>query len=233
MSIALQWRAGRETRWDSGEMAGCCDPGAYDRNFDSAYACRTAKKYQERGLDKTAQRIVDLIARGGLRDATVLEIGGGVGHLQIELLKRGASRTTNLELSAEYEEQARALLSASGLVDRVERRVVNIAAAPDDVDQADIVVLHRVVCCYPDHATLLGAAADHARHLLVFSHPPRNFVSRTTTAAENVGYRLRRNPFRVYAHAQPDMLAVIGARGLRVTANERSGLAWCIVAAER
>ena len=43
---------------------------------------------------------------------------------------------------------------------------------------ADVVVLHRVVCCYPDYERLLGAAADHSRRLLVFSHPPRNVASR-------------------------------------------------------
>ena len=35
------------------------------------------------------------------------------------------------------------------------------------------------MCCYPDYERLLTAAAEHARRLLVFSHPPRNVVSRT------------------------------------------------------
>ena len=64
------------------------------------------------------------------------------------------------------------------LQDRIERRIHDIAVAPDAIEPVDIVVLHRVVCCYPDYEKLLGAAADHARRALVFSHPPRNVVSR-------------------------------------------------------
>lgn len=46
---------------------------------------------------------------------------------------------------------------------RVDLRIVDIAVSPDAVEPADVVVLHRVVCCCPDHAGLLAAAADHGR----------------------------------------------------------------------
>ena len=46
----------------------------------------------------------------GLEGATVLEIGGGVGEIQIELLKSGAARAVNLELSPAYEAEATELL---------------------------------------------------------------------------------------------------------------------------
>jgi hypothetical protein len=50
------------------------------------------------------------------------------------------------------------------------------------VAPADLVILHRVVCCYPDYERLLTAAADHARRALVFSYPPRNPLSRASYA---------------------------------------------------
>jgi magnesium-protoporphyrin O-methyltransferase len=46
-------------------------------------------------------------------------------------------------------------------------------------------VLHRVMCCYPDYARLLGAAADHARHALVFSYPARNLLSPAPSTASS------------------------------------------------
>ena len=58
------------------------------------------------------------------------------------------------------------------------RRHLDLARHPEEVQAHDIVILHRVVCCYPDFDLLLQAAADHATRLLVFSHPPRNLVSR-------------------------------------------------------
>ena len=121
--------------------------------------------------------MVDLLAEAGVDGATVLEIGGGVGEIEIELLERGAASATGLELSPAYDADAARLLAEKGLGRAVRRRLLDLAAEPDAVEPADVVVLHRVVCCYPDYARLLSAAAGDARRQLVFSHPPRNVVS--------------------------------------------------------
>ena len=150
--------------------------------FDTRFARRRADRYRRRGLDKTSRRMVDLLAQRGVQDATVLEIGGGVGEIQIELLKRGAASATNLELSPAYDAEARQLIAETGLTGRVERRLIDIAANPAAVKPADIVVLNRVVCCYPDYSTLLATAADHARQQVVFSYPPRNLAREPPSA---------------------------------------------------
>ena len=116
----------------------------------------------------------------------MLEVGGGVGEIQIELLKRGADRTLNLELSPAYEGEAAQLLRETGFEARGERRLHDIAVEPDAVVPADVVVLHRVVCCYPDYERLLGAAGARAQRLLVFSYPRRNAVSRLLIGAQNL-----------------------------------------------
>ena len=68
-----------------------------------------------------AQRIVDFADSNGLDGASVLEIGGGIGDIQVELLRRGASRTTNLELSGAYEAEALRLLEERGMAERATR----------------------------------------------------------------------------------------------------------------
>jgi len=191
-----------------------------------------ATRYRKKGLDETARRMVEFLELRGIEDATVLEIGGGVGEIQIELLKRGAARAVNLELSPAYEEEAKLLLREAALEDRAERRVHDIASDPEGVEAADIVVLHRVVCCYPDYERLLGAAAQRARHLLVFSYPPRNAVSRPLIAAQNLVFRLLRKEFRTFAHPPSAMLGVLGERGLRRTF-EHHALVWQVAGLER
>jgi 2-polyprenyl-3-methyl-5-hydroxy-6-metoxy-1,4-benzoquinol methylase len=161
--------------------------------------------------------MVEFLELRGIEGATVLEIGGGVGEIQIELLKRGAVRSVNLELSEAYEEEAKRLLREAALEDRAERRLLDIAVEPDGVESADIVVLHRVVCCYPDYERLLGAAAHRARRLLVFSYPPRNAVSRLFIGAANLAFRLLRREYRSFAHPPSAMLRLLGERGLRRT----------------
>ena len=180
-------------------------------------ARRAAKRYREHGLDKTALRMIGFLEQAGIEEATVLEIGGGVGAVHIELLKLGASRALNLELSAAYENEAAQLLQEVGADERAQRRIHDIAVDPEGVAPADVVVLNRVVCCYPDYERLLGTADDHARRLLVFSYPPRNALSRFLLGAQNLLFRLQRKEFRTFAHPPAEMLATVEERGLRLT----------------
>jgi len=200
--------------------------------FNPRFAKRMAARYRKRGLDKTSRRMVELLSQADLQDATVLEIGGGVGEIQLELLRGGAASATNLELSPAYDAEAACLLAEAGLANRVQRRLVDIAADSTAVEPADIVVLHRVVCCYPDYATLLGVAADHTRRQLVFSHPPRNPLSRAVVATQNLLLRLSGREFRVFAHPPAAMLAVLAEHGLHPSAAYR-GPVWQVAAATR
>ncbi|WP_211355309.1 methyltransferase domain-containing protein [Blastococcus colisei] len=183
-------------------------------------------------MDKTARRMVALLTGNGVRDATVLEIGGGVGEIGLELLHQGAATVTNLELSPNYQQEAAALAAEAGVTGRTVHRLVDISADPAAVEPADIVVLHRVVCCYPDYATLLGVAADHARRQLILSFPPRNFASRAFVATQNTLLRLSDRQFRTFAHPPGAMLAVLADHGMRPAEAHRGPL-WQIAAASR
>ena len=118
-------------------------------------------------------------------------------------------------MSPAYDEHASQLLRDSGLTGRVERRLHDIAVDPASVLPADVVVLHRVVCCYPDYERLLSAAASHARRLLVFSYPRYGAISRVLLAIQNCGLRLLRREFRVFTRPPAVMLAVLAEHGLR------------------
>jgi cyclopropane fatty-acyl-phospholipid synthase-like methyltransferase len=108
-------------------MADCCEPCGCDQFFGPRYARAAAKRYRKRGLDTAARRMVAFLERGGLNGATVLEVGGGVGEIQIELLKHGAAQTVNLELVTAYEAEARRLLQDAGLQGPAHRWVQDIA----------------------------------------------------------------------------------------------------------
>lgn len=213
-------------------MSGCCDPRRYDEIFGARFARRVARRYRRRGLDRSSRRLVALLLDRGIDGASVLEIGGGVGEIQVELLRRGAASSTNLELATGYEAEAAALLEDYGLADRATRLQVNIAEAPERVQAADVVVLHRVVCCYPDYERLLAAAADHARRLLVYSHPPRTRLTRSLLWVQNHALGLTGRSFRAYVHPPKAMEAVLGERGLDPR-HHRRGLVWQVVGAER
>jgi magnesium-protoporphyrin O-methyltransferase len=173
-------------------------------------------------LDPTATRIAAFITGQGVDGASVLEIGGGVGAIQVELLARGAARTTNLELVDSYEVDARALAAEAGVAGRIMRRQLDIATHPELVEPHDVVVLHRVVCCYPDYDALLNAAAEHAIRALVFSYPPPSVFNRVGFGAENAWRRLRHNAFRTYLHDPDALLTAAQRHGLHADYEHRS-----------
>jgi hypothetical protein len=194
-------------------MPGCCDPQEYDAIFTRRYARRTAKSYRTSGLDDTAGLMVDDIVARGVKGATVLEIGGGVGALHVELLRRGASSATNVELSTTYEAEADKLLSESQMRGRVRRLTGNVATGDVDVPSADIVVLHRVVCCYADFGGLLGAAAEHSRRVVAFSYPRTRWLNRAGLTLENVSYAVRGCAFRSFVHSPEEMVGTLVEAG--------------------
>jgi hypothetical protein len=77
--------------------------------------------------------MVAYLVNHGIDSASILEIGGGVGEIQLELLGQGASRTTNLELVEAYDTDATELAETARMRDRMIRRQVDIAARPEEV----------------------------------------------------------------------------------------------------
>ena len=211
-------------------MSCCCTPSGYDELFGEKQARRDARRYRKKGLHSPARWIVDSVRSRGVDGATVLEPGGGVGAIQLELLKAGAAQATVVELSAGYDKEAAVLAREAGVADRIERRLGDFAA--DGVGEADVVVLHRVVCCYPDYEALLGAAADHGRRVLVFTHPPRNIVSRFMFGAMNLVMRVRGKEFRAFAHPPEALVATVRGHGFEPFAYRRHGI-WRGVALAR
>ena len=215
------------------ECCGAAGPNGYEAVFDARYAGKAARRYRREGLTPTERLVVEFLTSAGVEGASVLEVGGGVGAVQLALLARGAARTTNLELSGAYEEDARRLIAEAGVEGRVDRILgVDLARAPDAVAPADVVVLHRVVCGYPDYDRLLGAAADRARRLVVFTHPPRTIWTRAAVRMSNVMVGLSRRSYRGFVHSPDGMAEVLRGHGFDLT-YRHPGWSWCVVGAER
>lgn len=210
----------------------CCDPSVYRRFFNSKEARRRLRRYRAKGLDSTATSMVAYLETRGLRGVDVLEVGGGVGDLQVELLKAGAERSVNVELSGGYEEAARELLEAEGLSDRVARRVGDFVLDHESVEPADVVVLNRVVCCYPLMEEMMGAAVAKTRRFLALSFPRERWWMKLAIGAGNSWMALRRCDFRGFVHPVAGIESVARADGLEAVHRHHT-LGWQAVVFER
>jgi hypothetical protein len=90
----------------------------------------------------------------------------------------------------------------------------------------DVVVLHRVVCCYPDVDALVGAAAARAGRILLLTYPQERWYTRAGLRVVNAFLRLSRCGFRTYVHPVERIYAAAAAHGLTPTTRERNGVLW-------
>ena len=185
--------------------------------FSPRAARRSLDRYRSKGLDEIERRIVASAAEAGIEGARVLEIGGGIGVVQAELLETGAATGEIVELVAAYEPYARELASDKGFADRVTYRVVDLLEHPNDVEPADVVILNRVVCCSPDGIELTGVAGRLARRTLVLSYPRDVVWVRLGVGLINLGQRLFRRSFRAFVHSPAKLRAAVEEHGLRAT----------------
>jgi DNA-binding FrmR family transcriptional regulator len=203
----------------------CCTPTGYRTIFGARTVERDARRYARKGLVASARWVFERLHTADIKGRTVLEIGGGIGDLQIELLEAGAVRVTNVELIDTYEGVAGTLIADRGLEQRIDRRIGDFALDADAAPTADIVVMHRVICCYPDADTLVAAACEHSRDRVAITVPRESWWVRLGFATVNAWFRVRRIAFRAYVHPIAPMTQLAAAHGFHQTARQQS-LVW-------
>jgi len=191
---------------------GPCDCGCANV-FSDKHAADDLKRYLRKGADRSTQELIAAVKAEGIEGATVLDIGGGIGAIQLELLAAGAATTEAVDASGSYVAVARAEAARRGLEARTAYRVGDFVAVAASVEPADAVTLDRMVCCYSDMPALLDRAADHARHVLGLVYPRDALWMRVLATAMNGVTRLVRGKFRYYTHREAEMDARIRSHG--------------------
>jgi len=212
-------------------MDGCgCDRGF--EIFDRRSAEGDLERYRKGGPDRSTRMLLDLIRASGVRGASILDIGAGIGVIDHELLREGAGHATLIDASAPSLEAARSEARRRGHLDRVDLVDGDFVSRASAIEPADIVTLDRVVCCYPDMESLVRLSATRARSLYGLVLPRDRAIVRVGLRVMNVWFRLRRIAYRAYAHPNARVDAIAAEEGLRPRAEDRTTF-WRIVLYER
>jgi Methyltransferase domain len=213
-------------------VTSCCRAGPCEQMFKPRVARRSLERYRSKGHGDLERRMVDVASGRGLEGARVLEIGGGIGSIQAELLEAGAEQGEVVELVSSWEPYARELARDKGLETRTRFSVADVLESPESVENADVVVMNRVVCCTPDGVRLAGAAARLAERTLVFSFPRDTLWFRLGIRLLNAGLRIAGRSFRVFSHPRDALLGAASSEGLRLVDTGREGM-WEFAALSR
>lgn len=203
----------------------------YQDFFDEKAARRSFRQYDKRGLDPMARSMVDYLVSRGMEGRSVLEAGGGIGAIQVELLKAGATRTVNVELSGGYEGTANRLLRREGLTGKVERLLGDFTVKAQGI-VADDVVMNRVICCYPFMERLVGTALTSSRRFLAAAFPRDRLSTKAALAMGNLYCRVTGVDFRSYVHAPEAIVETARTAGFEPVHQARD-LIWNAVVFEK
>jgi hypothetical protein len=193
--------------------------------FSQRAARRDLRRYRKRGPHATTRHLLRMLEREDLRGRELLDIGGGIGALQHSLIQGGLSHAVQVDASTAYLQASQAEAARQGHRERVEYHHGDFVELSDELAEADVVTLDRVVCCYPDMPRLVGASAAKARLLYALSYPRDHGITRTGKAFGNVVFRLQGSSFRSYIHPPAAISAAIRQQGFELVSQART-LLW-------
>ena len=163
----------------------------------------------------------------------MLDIGGGIGSIHHELLRRGiAASAVGVDASSAYIQAAELNAQKLELAEQTEYHHADFALHADDFEAADVVVLGRVICCYPHLEELLAAAAERAQKFLSLSFQREEWWIKVFWQIGDLFLELNRNKFHSYIHPHDKINAVAAQAGLRPVHSDRQGI-WQIAVYER
>ncbi len=197
----------------------CCE--MENNTFGEEEAKTNLKDYRKRGPANQTKLILEAVRSLGLRDVALLDIGGGIGAIHHELLKDMASEATHVDASSAYLKIATEEAKRLGHSEQVKFIHADFTDVADELNQADIVTLDRVVCCYPDFRSLLKAAAGKSRSAIALTYPREIWYLRIGLKVANFFQRLRNDPFRIFLHPVLEMESLLNGEGLQKIAVRR------------
>ncbi len=194
----------------------CCNHQLYDAAFDAKKAQADLAEYLKTGVKKTSRPFLETLQSLPLEGHALLDVGGGIGAVTFELLlNKGISKATHVEISKAYAEVFKAEAERRSLTEKVESILGNFPDLENQIQEADLVMLDKVICCYKDYEELVEASVRKARKWYVYSVPRDVWWVRLGLWVEVRIDRMKGRHFEAYIHSIEGIESIITAAGFR------------------
>jgi SAM-dependent methyltransferase len=192
-----------------------------ERGFGARDVADDLAAYRRSGLGTDQRKLLDALVADGVDGRTVLDIGGGIGAIHHDLIRAGARSITDVDGSSAYIAAAQAEAARQGIGDRIAYKHGDFVELADGLEPADVVILVRVLCCYPDMPALVRASARRAIRSYGVIYPRSTWWMR---AAGTVYGVLRSRTGQLsgpgYVHAERDVDVAIRSEGFTPIVND-------------
>ena len=192
-----------------------CQCEGIEEFFSRKLAEKELRHYHKKGATGVTRTLIADVT-DGLQPASVLDIGGGVGVIQHELLKAGVTQVTSVEGSTGYASVAMEEAERLGHADRLGQMVGNFVDLAPRVRPADVVTLDKVTCCFDDVEGLVALSAERAKLRYGLVYPRENLLLKMILPLANLFPKIKRSPFRIFLHSSKRIDEIVRSKGLEL-----------------
>ena len=186
-------------------MSCCCPHSKSGGRIFSFFARSYRRRFSKNGFEPSQVQLIEGLERAGYKDATLLEVGSGVGYLHQILLEKGAKTAVGIDLAPEMLEEAKNWALEKNLADRTEYIQGDFIELLDQVEPAEVTILDKVVCCYPHAELLVNASTAKTNRVYALTYPRNRWFIRAAVNISAIFLKLVGSDFRPYVH-NPDKI---------------------------
>ncbi|NOZ10413.1 MAG: methyltransferase domain-containing protein [Gammaproteobacteria bacterium] len=181
-------------------MSCCCPHSRSASRFFSFFAGRYRKRFEKKGFEPSQKQLMEGLEQAGYQGLKILEIGSGVGHLHQTLLEQGAKSAVGVDLASKMIDEARLWAKERKLADRTEYVEGDFMEISDSLSNADVTVLDKVVCCYPDADGLVHATLNKTNRIYALTYPRDRWYVHAMMGVVAWVMKIVGSDFRPYVH---------------------------------
>ena len=198
-------------------MSCCCPHSKSGGRIFSFFARSYRKRFTKKGFEPSQQQLIAGLETAGYQNATLLEVGSGVGYMHQVLLQQGAKSAVGIDLAPDMLKEAQAWADEKNLTDRVQYIQGDFIELLDQVNNAEVTILDKVVCCYPFAELLINSSTIKTNKVYALTYPRNRWFIRVAMEVMAFFLKLSGSDFRAFVHKPNDIESWITDAGFKKT----------------
>ena len=203
-------------------MSCCCPHSKSGGRIFSFFARSYRKRFTKKGFEPSQQQLMSGLEHAGYKDASLLEVGSGVGYMHQVLLEQGAAKAVGIDLATDMLKEAQQWADEKGLANRVQYIQGDFIELLDQVDNAEVTILDKVVCCYPHAELLVNSSTKKTDRVYALTYPRNRWFIRVAMEVMAFFLKLSGSDFRAFVHNPDDIERWIIEVGFKKTFEDKT-----------
>lgn len=196
-------------------MSCCCPHSKSGGRIFSFFVRSYRRRFTKNGFEPSQAQLINGIEEAGYNDASLLEVGSGVGYMHQILLEQGAKNAVGIDLATDMLKEAQEWADEKDLTDRVQYIQGDFIELLDQVYSAEVTILDKVVCCYPHAELLINSSIAKTNRVYALTYPRNRWFIRLAIEVMAFILKLSGSDFRAFVHNPNDIEAWITEAGFK------------------